>query len=462
MNAWIEQETQDADFGDERLDARYRILLEQLSDHPSLSLPAACGGDAEVAAAYRFFDNEKTEPAKVLGPHRTATLERIRAEAVVIAAQDTTEVDLTRKKEKVGGPLNDSKRWGLYLHPVLVMTPQRVPLGVVEATMWSRDPKQLDKTSQERKKERRQKPFAQKESYRWLQGYEAACQIATLAPKTKVVCVSDSEGDIYECFLAGAGEEAKHDEQRAGVDRAFGPRRSHPGGRRKELASTAGLSGEPRDNDGPGQQAGSIDGRWPQASASAGEPQGKGDGQGGANAFEVAGSSGGKVAVGVCERDPGARGETARGRGTDRMASDHEPADRDVCGVLHGGELLLLPLGDRGVFPRAQERLQDRGIATATRRPDAGVPGDVSDCGVAGVVRTEDGPRISADGLRRDLHGSGMEVGVCDCEPEGSAVDAAHVGRDPAADRGPGRLPGPQAGWSAGPEDDVDRFTAAA
>src|SRR5947208_290631 len=129
MQAWIEMETKGADFGDQRLEARYQLLLEQLSDKPSLSIPAACGGQAETAAAYRFFDNEKTDPDKVLAPHRQATLERVRAETVVIAAQDTTEIDLTRKEEKVGGPLNDTNHWGLYTHPVLIMTPQRVPLG---------------------------------------------------------------------------------------------------------------------------------------------------------------------------------------------------------------------------------------------------------------------------------------------------------------------------------------------
>jgi hypothetical protein len=212
MQAWIEVETSGADFGDQRLDARYQVLLEQLSAKPTLSIPAACGGQAETAAAYRFFDNEKTDPAKILGPHRNATLERIRAETVVIAAQDTTEVDLTRKHEKVGGPLNDKKRWGMYVHPLLVMTPQRVPLGVVDAEMWSRDPKELEKTSKERRKERRQKPFEEKESYRWLEGYETACQVAAEAPNTQVVCVSDSEGDIYECFLAGVREDAQRAE----------------------------------------------------------------------------------------------------------------------------------------------------------------------------------------------------------------------------------------------------------
>jgi hypothetical protein len=209
MQDWIELETQGADFGDERLDARYQILLEQLSDKPSLSIPAACGGQAETAAAYRFFDNEKTSPAKVLAPHRNATLDRIRAERVVIAAQDTTEVDLTRKQEKVGGPLDAGSRWGLFVHPILVMTPERVPLGVVNADLWSRDPKELEKSAQQRKKERRKKPFEEKESYRWFEGYETACQIAIEAPDTKVISVSDSEGDIYECFLAGARDDVK-------------------------------------------------------------------------------------------------------------------------------------------------------------------------------------------------------------------------------------------------------------
>jgi hypothetical protein len=204
MQAWIQMETKNADFGDERLDARYQLLLDQLSSKPSLSIPAACGGPAETAAAYRFFDNERTDPPKVLAPHRHATLERVRAEAVVIAAQDTTEIDLTRKEEKVGGPLNDTNHWGLYAHPVLLMTPQRVPLGVVSVEMWSRDPKEFDKTAEQRRKERREKAFADKESHRWQQGYEAACQVAAEAPNTKVICVSDSESDIYECFLAGA------------------------------------------------------------------------------------------------------------------------------------------------------------------------------------------------------------------------------------------------------------------
>ena len=89
MEAWIAKETRTADFGDERLDRRFALLLNRLADKPSLSIPAACGGLAETQAAYRFFDNKRVTPEKVLRPHRDATLERVRAEKVVIVPQDT-------------------------------------------------------------------------------------------------------------------------------------------------------------------------------------------------------------------------------------------------------------------------------------------------------------------------------------------------------------------------------------
>src|SRR4051794_23402516 len=106
MQAWIQSEAHGADFGDERLNRRYELWLDRLSDKPNLSIPAACRGQAETAAAYRFFDNDKTDAAKVLKPHRDATVERIRAYPVVLVAQDTTELELTRPRERVGGPLS--------------------------------------------------------------------------------------------------------------------------------------------------------------------------------------------------------------------------------------------------------------------------------------------------------------------------------------------------------------------
>jgi hypothetical protein len=223
MQPWILNETKTADFGDERLDRRYELLLDRLSDKPSLSIPASCQGTAETEAAYRFFDNDRVNAAEILQPHHDATLERIRQEAVVLIPQDSTEFDLTRRQEKVGGPLNDESRWGLFTHPHLAITPARLPLGVVGATIWKRDAKEFAKPQSQKRRQRKAKPIEDKESYRWLKGYRDACRVAEQAPQTTVVSISDSEGDIYECFVEGVSGETRRAEWivRACQDRAL-------------------------------------------------------------------------------------------------------------------------------------------------------------------------------------------------------------------------------------------------
>src|SRR5262249_11191499 len=74
---WVVEELQTVDLGDERLDQRFETLLSALGSRPNLSIPAACGGNAELKAAYRFFDNPKVTFDGVLSPHVDQTLRRI-------------------------------------------------------------------------------------------------------------------------------------------------------------------------------------------------------------------------------------------------------------------------------------------------------------------------------------------------------------------------------------------------
>ncbi|MBI3778671.1 MAG: transposase, partial [Gammaproteobacteria bacterium] len=199
MQPWIAQELASSDLGDQRLDRRYALLLDRLSQRPNLSIPAACQGWDETLAAYRFFDNDRVTPDKRLLPHRDAALKRIAAQSLVLLAQDTTELELTRRQEQVGGPLRDQQHFGLHVHPLWAMTPEGVPLGVLAAEIWARDAADFHQRSQ-----RQHQPIEQKESYRWLVGYRQACALAEQVPGTQVVCLSDSEGDIYECFVEAA------------------------------------------------------------------------------------------------------------------------------------------------------------------------------------------------------------------------------------------------------------------
>ena len=208
MQEWILHETATADIGDERLDVRLRIILDTMSQKPSLKFPAGCNGRAEMVAAYRFVDNDKVGKDEILLPHRSATLERIRAQQVVLIPQDTTEIDVTRPHEiMVGaGPLNDESRVGFHDHALLAITPEGVALGVVAADIWARDFDGFDKDASQKRAERRAKSIDEKESHRWLEGYRETCRVAQEAPDTVIVCLSDSEGDIYECLIEGQKE----------------------------------------------------------------------------------------------------------------------------------------------------------------------------------------------------------------------------------------------------------------
>ncbi len=48
-----------------------------------------------------------------------------------------------------------------------------------------------------RAKERKTLPIEEKESFRWLEGYRLACQLAAECPGTQIVSVADCEADIY-------------------------------------------------------------------------------------------------------------------------------------------------------------------------------------------------------------------------------------------------------------------------
>jgi hypothetical protein len=195
---WIEEELREIDLGDERLNRRCGQVLERLAADPQASVNAACNGWAETHAAYEFFKNRKVDEHKILAAHRRATIERMKMHPVVLVAQDTTELEYTRKVRTVkgAGPLNEEYRRGFFDHTHLVLTPQRLCLGVVGMDLWARD----DETFRQGKA-RKFEPIEKKESFRWLEGYRLACELAEKLPQTQIVSIADREADIYECFL---------------------------------------------------------------------------------------------------------------------------------------------------------------------------------------------------------------------------------------------------------------------
>jgi len=192
---WVEKEVRNADFGDKRIEQRMEKVLNCLGGKPSCSIPQACRGWSETIASYRFFDNDKVTLEQVHKPHYEATVERIIEQEIVLLPQDTTElIKVINKGEKGLGTLKKTEKEEMFLHPVIAITPERLPLGTVFMELWKRGEKKI-------RGEHATKPIEEKESYRWIEGYQAACDIQAQAQETLIVSIADREGDIYELFI---------------------------------------------------------------------------------------------------------------------------------------------------------------------------------------------------------------------------------------------------------------------
>jgi hypothetical protein len=196
MSQGIVGELSGIDLGDERLNKRGRKVLDMLAAHPDVSINAAINGWADTQAAYRFFSNPRVTPEQIIEPHRQATLERMREQGVVLVVQDTTELDYTDHPPRDALCLNADNRHGLYQHVQLAITPRQLPLGVVATHAFDREPATIGQ-----EKSRAKRPLEDKESFRWLEGYRNACDLAAQCPGTQVISVADCEADIYDIFL---------------------------------------------------------------------------------------------------------------------------------------------------------------------------------------------------------------------------------------------------------------------
>lgn len=180
--SWVAEELAGLELGDVRRNHRLIKLVDDLAAQPTASIPLASGGWAETKAAYRLLDNPALDWRDLLEVHTVRTGERLQGHPVVLCLQDTTEADFTSQPGIAGlGRLSYEAQHGLYVHPTLVVTPEGVALGVIDAWIWAREPKDVPQV---------------KESTRWLEGYEIVADWAAQVPDTRLVYVADREGDI--------------------------------------------------------------------------------------------------------------------------------------------------------------------------------------------------------------------------------------------------------------------------
>ena len=196
---WAEQEFGGCDLGDPRRTRRLVKIVRDQAAQPSGSYSQAAGGNRyDLKGYYRFLNcaQEELNLASLLQTHRTQTIRRMKRESTVLIVQDTTELNFSTRSAcedlgQIGTNQTGAQSCGLDLHSCLAVGESGLPLGVLRLHGYAPE------SAQGKDPDR---PIEEKESYRWLEAYQDASLIAAMIPETRVISVTDREGDMFELF----------------------------------------------------------------------------------------------------------------------------------------------------------------------------------------------------------------------------------------------------------------------
>jgi hypothetical protein len=168
--------------------------VRRLAEYPSESVPQASASASKSQSIYRFWANKRVKPEQILASHRASVVGRANEKSVVLAIQDTTDLDFSGLKQTGGlGFINQSTQQGIKVHSCFAVSGSGEPLGILHQHSWTRS----ERTG--KRGERRKKATCDKESGRWLDTLMAAEQ--GIDESVCVVHVGDREADIYDLLV---------------------------------------------------------------------------------------------------------------------------------------------------------------------------------------------------------------------------------------------------------------------
>ncbi len=220
---WAEHLYATAQWPDARFAKRVRKIAAAMAARPSDSIPQACETWAATKATYRLLENDRIDAEHLIRPVVEATAHDAARQRCVLAIQDTTVLSFPRAHSTEGlGPINNTDVRGMFVHSTLALRDDGMALGLLGQQSWCRDPKRRGDA-----KHRRQRPFEEKESVKWVRGIDdARAALRDALPedqRPRLIHIFDREGDIHEVF------EAISNSDDGAVIRCAHNRRTHSG-----------------------------------------------------------------------------------------------------------------------------------------------------------------------------------------------------------------------------------------
>lgn len=243
---WAQNEFGGARLGDRRLGKRLVDSAHAMAQQPGVSFSSAEKGNwAAVKGFYRFIDHpddSEVTPEAILEPHRQRTVQRMMAQPLVLCIQDGSDLNFSSLEKcqglgRIGTNQTGAGSQGLHLHSMLAVTPEGLPLGVLEARIQAPEPRSKEDTRRSSAL-----PMEEKKTFNWIQGLRTCEGLSAQLTDTRLVCVMDREADFFELFeehrrkgLVDLLVRAKHDRQLGDDQRFFETVRQAPAQARLQI-----------------------------------------------------------------------------------------------------------------------------------------------------------------------------------------------------------------------------------
>lgn len=183
---------------------RDRLLhtLELMEGQPGVTINRLGTRRAERMGAYRMLENEDVSFQRLLTPAAQTVGKAVAqglAGEVALCVHDRTEVELSHLSMSGLGPVGNPVCQGFFLQTALVTSGDGTAFGVLGARTWERPAGQRGKA-----KDRKQRPFEQKESVLWWQAMVEAEE--RVGEPGRLLHIIDAEGDIFELSSRAASQ----------------------------------------------------------------------------------------------------------------------------------------------------------------------------------------------------------------------------------------------------------------
>ncbi len=189
------------DLGDKRRDKRFVKIIENIIRRPGSSIPCHNEKWYDTKATYEFFKNEDIKLEAIIEAISTFGIKRVEQQQLLVI-HDTSTISYNDLEAEGLGYIDNAAGKGIFCHSSIAATTDGIPLGLLNQLIWSREASELGKSAK-----RRQKPFEEKESYKWYEGVRSVNEL--LGSQTIKIHIGDRDADIYELFFNNSDEQAE-------------------------------------------------------------------------------------------------------------------------------------------------------------------------------------------------------------------------------------------------------------